>query len=62
MVTRDKETADPLGKGKEHEAAEKQTGAAMDDCRCKEVSRMTPRQLLARMMSDLAFWKKAKKG
>jgi hypothetical protein len=46
---------------------EKKTGAAapqaMDDsCRCKEVSVMTPRQLLGLMMRDLAFWKKAKKG
>lgn len=33
-----------------------------DDCRCKETSRMSPRELLKLMMSDLAFWKKADKG
>lgn len=46
---------------------EKKTGAASpqagdDDCRCKEVAEMTPRQLFGLMMRDLAFWKKAKKG
>lgn len=33
-----------------------------DDCRCKETSVMTPRQLLKLMMRDLAFWKRPKKG
>jgi hypothetical protein len=32
--------------------------AGGDDCRCEEVSRMKPRQLLGLMLSDLAFWKK----
>ncbi len=32
-----------------------------DDCRCKETAGMTPRELLRRMMSDLAFWKKEQK-
>jgi hypothetical protein len=41
---------------------EKQAGVAGDDaCRCKEASKMTPRELLGLMMSDLAFWKKTKK-
>ena len=33
-----------------------------DDCRCKETSAMTPRQLLELMVRDLAFWKRPKKG
>ncbi len=33
-----------------------------DACRCKEASEMTPRELIRLMISDLAFWKKAKKG
>lgn len=32
-----------------------------DNCRCKEVSEMSPRELLRTMMNDLAFWKKGKK-
>jgi hypothetical protein len=32
-----------------------------DDCRCKEASRMTPRELLKLMIGDLTFWKKADK-
>ncbi len=33
-----------------------------DACRCKEASGMTPRELIKLMISDLAFWKKTKKG
>lgn len=32
-----------------------------EDCRCKEVSEMSPRDLLRTMFNDLAFWKKEKK-
>jgi hypothetical protein len=63
MVTRYQKTVDPGGPGKEKKAAERQAEAGKDDaCRCKEASKMTPRQLLRLMISDLAFWKKAKKG
>jgi len=42
---------------------ESHAGADEDGtCRCKETSKMTPRELLGLMMSDLAFWKKDKKG
>jgi hypothetical protein len=54
---------DPGGPEKEKKTAEGQAGAGKDDtCRCKEVSKMPPRKLLGLMISDLAFWKKAKKG
>ena len=33
---------------------------ASESCRCKEVARKTPREMLGLMISDLAFWKKAK--
>ena len=41
-----------------------QHAAAHSDgtCRCKETSKMTPQELLKLMFSDLAFWKKTKKG
>lgn len=29
-----------------------------DDCRCKEVSKKTPKELLRVMLSDFAFWKR----
>ncbi|MBF0557950.1 MAG: hypothetical protein HQL08_04120 [Nitrospirae bacterium] len=29
-----------------------------DDCRCKEVSKKTPMELLKLMINDLAIWKK----
>ncbi len=48
------------GGAKEHDHA--QHGGRDDDpCRCKQVSVMTPRQLLGTMLKDLAFWKKEKK-
>lgn len=31
---------------------------AFDACRCKDVSRMTPKGLFSLMLSDLAFWKR----
>ena len=31
-----------------------------DDCRCKEISRKTPGELLKVMIGDLSFWKKKK--
>jgi hypothetical protein len=45
-----------------HEAAAGKEGETPDDaCRCKEASRMTPRELLELMFRDLALWKKKKK-
>jgi hypothetical protein len=32
-----------------------------DTCRCKEASKMTPRELLRLMIGDLTFWKKKNK-
>ncbi len=29
-----------------------------EDCRCKEVAKKTPAELLKTMISDLSFWKK----
>jgi hypothetical protein len=56
-------TIDPDGPGKEKKTTDTHAGAGHDDsCRCKEASGMTPRELLKLMMSDLAFWKKEKKG
>jgi hypothetical protein len=63
MITRYNKTDDPSGPGKVKKVAEKQAGAGKDDtCRCKETSKMTPRELLGLMFNDLAFWKKMKKG
>lgn len=31
-------------------------------CRCKEVAKKTPVELLKLMLSDLVFWKKARPG
>jgi hypothetical protein len=62
MIPLYQKTADPGGPGKEKKTAERQAGAGKGDvCRCKEVSEMPPRKLLGLMLSDLAFWKKAKK-
>lgn len=60
MVIRNLKT---VGSGsREKESADVHDGAGHDDaCRCKETSKMAPRELLKLMMSDLAFWKKSKK-
>jgi len=63
MIIRHQKTADPVGPEKEKKPAEKPAGEGSDDsCRCKEVAVMKPRKLFGLMISDLAFWKKAKKG
>lgn len=35
-------------------------GDNKESCRCKEVAKKTPREMLRLMLSDLTFWKKAK--
>ncbi len=63
MDTHYAENAEPDTREKEQRSAQRQTEAGMNDaCRCKEASRMTPRELLKLMINDLAFWKKEKKG
>jgi hypothetical protein len=59
MVTRKQRTDEP----KDQEIGKKATEnlAGDDACRCKEAAKMSPRELLKLMMSDLAFWKKATK-
>jgi hypothetical protein len=63
MVTHHKKTVDQGGTEKEKKTAEQLDTTGSDDtCRCKEVAVMKPRKLFGLMISDLAFWKKAKKG
>ncbi|MHB8843637.1 MAG: hypothetical protein ACYC7L_02725 [Nitrospirota bacterium] len=64
MTAHPKKAAGPDSQAKGNDTA-KHPGADHDhddDCRCKETSAMTPRQLLELMMRDLAFWKRPKKG
>lgn len=44
------------GKLPEQEVNEEQE----ENCRCKEVAKKTPREMLRLMISDVAFWKKGK--
>jgi len=63
MITRRPKTVVQSSSEQENKSAEDQAAAGKDDpCRCKEASKMTPRELLELMMGDLAFWKKEKKG
>jgi hypothetical protein len=58
-MVRNEQSAD---RPKDVKAAEHQAVAGHgDSCRCKETADMKPRELLKLMISDLAFWKKAKK-
>jgi hypothetical protein len=63
MIIRYPKTVDRGRPGKDDKAAESQAGTEKDNaCRCKATSEMSPGQLFKLMVSDLAFWKKAKKG
>jgi len=46
----------------EKKAGEPQAQTVGDLCRCKETSLMKPRQLFQRMIDDLSFWRRSKKG
>jgi hypothetical protein len=63
MIIRYTKTVGPVSLGKDETPAESQAGAEKDDaCRCKATSELSPGELLKLMVSDLAFWKKTKKG
>jgi hypothetical protein len=62
MILRYPKTIHDGSQKEEQKTAVSQVEAGKDDaCRCKEVSEMSPRELLKLMMHDLAFWKKTKK-
>ncbi len=47
--------------GKKEKIPEKETARdGSENCRCKEVAKKTPREMLGLMISDLTFWKKDK--
>ncbi len=50
------------GKGpvKKSEAGKPAAQGEGEDCRCKEMSKKTPRELLKVAIDDLSFWKKKK--
>ena len=58
MLALYQKAVDPGGPGKTDKQVETVNN---DSCRCKDASKMTPRELLRLMVNDLAFWKKAKK-
>ncbi|HET6515323.1 MAG TPA: hypothetical protein VFG09_09215 [Thermodesulfovibrionales bacterium] len=62
MARRERQSAvsdrKPLEKERTGEDQGEEAGA--DSCRCKEVSKKTPLELLKLMIDDLAFWKKGK--
>jgi len=63
MIIRYPINAGSGGSGNEKSPGAPKTAAGKEGaCRCKETADMTPRQLLGLMFSDLAFWKKPKKG
>jgi hypothetical protein len=58
-----KEPSASSGKGilKKEKFPEKEVkGGNEEGCRCKEVAKKTPSEMLRFMMDDLAFWKKGK--
>ncbi len=59
MIIRYPKHVEPRGAGNGGNSVAKQAGD--DDCRCKETSEMTPRELFRLMIRDLSFWKRPKK-
>lgn len=54
-------TKTSLGSRKKEEVSKKKAVTdTSENCRCKEVAKKTPREMLGLMISDFAFWKKAK--
>lgn len=48
------------GAVKKSEAREPAAHGEGEDCRCKEMSKKTPRELFKVAIDDLSFWKKKK--
>jgi hypothetical protein len=63
MIVRYPKNTGQTGSREEEKTVAPQEGEHVhnDTCRCEETAKMSPRQLLGVMMSDLAFWKKTKK-
>jgi hypothetical protein len=62
MITGHQKKGLSHGPGKEKEPADAGAGRGSGDaCRCEETSKMSARELLKLMISDLAFWKKTNK-
>lgn len=62
-MTQQKQPPDSSGKrpGETVKPGEQEAGEGSKvSCRCKEVSKKTLPEMLRLMLSDLAFWKKAK--
>ncbi len=62
MIIRYPEKVDSGNTEKVKDSEIRETKGKEDSCRCKETSEMTARELISLMISDLAFWKKTKKG
>jgi hypothetical protein len=45
---------------KEKVPKRKAEAGSSESCRCKEVAKKTPREMLGLMIDDLTFWKKQK--
>lgn len=62
-MTRHRKQSAGSGKGpfeKEKSKERESEGVSDDSCRCKEVSKKRLPEMLKLMVSDLAFWRKAK--
>ena len=52
------EDDNPQSENNERTTENKSKVPGDDDCRCKEVSKKTPMELLKLMINDLSIWKK----
>lgn len=62
-MTKYKEPSAGSGKEivKEEKISEQKVNEGNEEsCRCKEVAKKTPREMLRLMINDMAFWKKQK--
>ena len=62
-MKKSKKPSDGPGKGivkQEKFPKEEMKEGTEESCRCKEVAKKTPREMLRLMIDDMAFWKKAK--
>ena len=54
-------SANNLSREKKQVHAVEAEADSPESCRCKEVAKKTPSEMLRLMISDMAFWKKGKK-
>ncbi len=60
MTKHQRQSPKNVSREREKVPEKKAEAGSLESCRCKEVAKKTPREMLSLMIDDLTFWKKQK--